>query len=198
MAGPWEIAGDAVGDVVGGVAGGVVRGVGAVAGLFDVGEPEGNDHGSSHWPGWRHDEIRSMLDNTVDPGDVHEGARVWNEQRQWAADIVTRLTDDLRRTVSNSWRGASADAAIASLEPVDRWSASQSDAAERTGRLLDDSGSAAGQAKATVPPAVHHDWRQSLTSFGLGGPGATLVDAVAQDQAQEEARAEAVHIMTRV
>lgn len=171
MAGPWETVGDAVGDVVGGAA----RAVRAVAGVFDIGEPVGNDYGSSHWPGWAHDEICSMLDTTVDPGDVHEGARAWNEQREWAVDIVARLTDDLRRTVSDGWCGGSADAAIASLEPVDRWSISQSDAAEHTGRLLDDSGSAAGQAKVAVPPPIHHDWGQSLSTFNLSGVGPVFV-----------------------
>ncbi|MGH3942148.1 MAG: PPE domain-containing protein [Pseudonocardiaceae bacterium] len=198
MAGSWEIAGDAIGHVVGGVAGGVARGVGAVAGLFDVGEPEGNDYGSSHWPGWEHEEICSMLDTTVEPGDVHEGARAWNDQRLWAADIVKRLTDDLGEIVSNGWHGKSADAAVASLEPVDRWSSSQSEAAEHTGRLLDDSGSAVGQTKATVPPPVHHDLRRSLTSFAVGGVPGAFVDAIAQDHAQEEARREAVRIMNNV
>ncbi|MGQ0776907.1 MAG: hypothetical protein ACT4NY_21230 [Pseudonocardiales bacterium] len=190
MAGPWDIVGD--------VASGIARGAREVAGVFDIGEPSGNDHASSNWAAWGHEEIRSMLDTSVEPGEINEVAGLWRDQGARATDMIIRLASDLNTIVSSGWRGGSADAAIASLEPIKQWSASQAQAAEQTTRLMDDSGYAAGQAKATVPPAVHHDMRQSLTTFAVGGLGAAFVDAIAQDQAQEEARREAVHIMNRV
>lgn len=139
-----------------------------------------------------------MLDTTVDPADIDEGARAWAEWNRQAADIITRWTAELRGIVSAGWRGGSADAALNSLGPVDNWVYGLFDNGEHTARLLDGSGYSAGRAKAAVPPAESHDWGRSLTSFGLGGPGYALVDAVAQDQAQAEAHAEAVRIMNSV
>lgn len=67
MAGPWDIVGD--------VASGIARGAREVAGVFDIGEPSGNDHASSNWAAWGHDEIRSMLDTSVEPSDINDVAR---------------------------------------------------------------------------------------------------------------------------
>ncbi|HEU0087143.1 MAG TPA: hypothetical protein VFQ77_05785 [Pseudonocardiaceae bacterium] len=201
MTGVWDSVGEFAGGVVDGageVVGGIARGVGDVVGVFDIGEARGTAGGSSNWAAWGHAEICAMLDTTVEPADIDEGARAWAEWNRRAADIITQWTVELRAIVSAGWRGASADAALASLGPVDSWVQSLSDNGEHTAKLLDSSGYSAGQAKATVPPAVSHDWRQSLTSFGLGGPGAALVDAVAQDRAQAEAHADAVRIMTNV
>lgn len=201
MAGVWDNVGEFASGVVDGagqVVGGIARGVGDVVGIFDVGEASGTDGGSSHWAAWGHAEIRSMLDTTVDPADIDEGARAWAEWNRLAADIITRWTSELREMVSAGWRGGSAEAALGSLGPVDNWAYGLSDNGEHTARLLDGSGYSAGQAKAAVPPAESHDWGRSLTSFGLGGPGFALVDAVAQDRAQAEAHAEAVRIMNSV
>ncbi|MGQ0776637.1 MAG: hypothetical protein ACT4NY_19790 [Pseudonocardiales bacterium] len=199
MAGVWDNVGEFASGVVDGagqVVGGIARGVGDVVGVFDIGESSGTDGGSSNWAAWGHAEIRSMLDTTVDPADIDEGARAWAQWNRLAADIITRWTSELREMVSAGWRGGSADAALGSLGPVDNWAYGLSENGEQTARLLDGSGYSAGQAKAAVPPAESHDWGRSLTSFGLGGPGFALVDAVAQDQAQ--AQAEAVRVMNSV
>lgn len=169
-----------------------------VADLLGFGEPSGTDGGSSNWAAWGHAEIRSMLDTSVDPGDIGDAARAWSDQARNDADIVTGLTRDLQQIVSGGWRGASAEAAITALGPIDQWAASQADTADRTTALMDASGSSAGQAKATVPPAKSHDWGQSLRSFAVGGVPGAIIDAVAQDQAQSEAHTEAVRIMNNV
>ncbi|MGH3898711.1 MAG: PPE domain-containing protein [Pseudonocardiaceae bacterium] len=169
-----------------------------VADLLDFGGPSGTDGGSSNWASWGHAEIRSMLDTSVDPGDISDAAGGWGDLGRHATDIVTGFTRALNETVSGGWRGAAADAAVAALGPVTQWSASVADAADHTTALMDASGSSAGQAKATVPPAISHDWGQSLRSFALGGPTGAFIDAVAQDQAQSEAHTEAVQIMNNV
>jgi hypothetical protein len=169
-----------------------------VADLLGFGEPSGTDGGSSNWAAWGHQEIRSMLDTSVDPGDIDDAARVWRDQGRDATDLVTGLTRDLNGIVSGGWRGDSAEAAIAALEPINDWAVSQADTAERTTALMDASGSSAGQAKATVPLAKSHDWGQSLRSFAVGGVPGAVIDAVAQDQAQSEAHTEAVRIMNNV
>ncbi|MCA1672483.1 MAG: hypothetical protein LC799_09850, partial [Actinobacteria bacterium] len=166
---PWEPVGEAVGDAAGAVAGGVVRGVEAVGGVLDIGEPSGADGGSSNWSAWGHAEIRSMLDTTVEPGLIHEIARLWRTRGEAANAMMTTLTAELRAIVSAGWRGESADAAVRSLEPVQAWAATVREAAERTTQLMDASGSSVGQAKTAVPPPVPHDWRQSLTSYARGG-----------------------------
>jgi hypothetical protein len=171
---------------------------GAMAGVFDIGEASGTDHGSSNWAAWGHEEIRKMLDTTVHPGVIGEGARLWRALRESAEDIIKRSTAELRGIVADGWRGEAADAAIRSLGPVGDWTDSVSAAMDRTAQLMDDSGYYAGQAKATVPQPQPHDWKRSLGSFALGGGVGAFVDAVAQDRAQEEARAEAVRIMTNV
>lgn len=139
-----------------------------------------------------------MLDDTVDPADIDEGAHAWREQSQRDTDIITGLTHDLNGIVSAGWRGESADAAIRALGPVNDWAASVTEAAGQTAQLLDTSGYYAGQAKVAVPPPVHFDSLQSLTSTVFGGPIGFGVDAFAQDRAQQEAHAEAVRVMNNV
>jgi PPE family len=176
MAGAWDVVGDVLG----------------------LGGPSGNDHGSSNWAAWGHQEIRSMLDISVDPGDIGDAARAWSDQARNDADIVIGLTRDLQQIASGGWRGASAEAAIAALGPINDWAVSRAETADHTTALMDASGFSAGQAKATVPPATSHDWGQSLRSFAVGGVLGVAIDAVAQDQAQSEAHAEAVRIMNNV
>ena len=170
----------------------------AVAGLLGFGGPSGNDHGSSNWAAWGHQEIRSMLDHSVDPGDIGEAAQAWRDQARGDAGIVTDLTQNLQHTVSGGWRGASAEAALAPLGAINQWSTGHTDIADHTAQLMADSGSSAAQAKASVPPPRSHNWRESLLSFATGGPTGALIDAVAQEQAQSDAHAEAVRIMTNV
>ncbi|HKR51021.1 MAG TPA: PPE domain-containing protein [Pseudonocardiaceae bacterium] len=169
-----------------------------VADVFGFGGDSGNDHGSSNWAAWEHTEIRSMLDTSVDPGDVSDAASAWRDLGRHAIDIVTGLTRDLDEIVAGGWRGSAADVAIAALGPINQWSASLAETADHTTALMDASGSSAGQAKATVPPAKPHDWGRSLRSFALGGPAGAFIDAVAQDRAQSEAHIEAVQIMNNV
>ncbi|MGH4016778.1 MAG: hypothetical protein ACRDSL_23165 [Pseudonocardiaceae bacterium] len=169
--------------------------IGTVAGVFGGGDPSGNDGGSSNWAAWGHEEIRSMLDDTVVPAHIHERARVWGELQTRAVDLVTGSANDQRNIVSNGWRGELAEAAIRSLTPVDEWANTLSAAMQNTSQLMDHSGSAADHAKAAVPEPQSHNWGQSLGSFAVGGGPGALVDAVAQDRAQEEARMEAVRIM---
>ncbi|MCA1836314.1 MAG: hypothetical protein LC721_08320, partial [Actinobacteria bacterium] len=168
------------------------------AGLLGFGGPSGNDHGSSNWAAWGHEEIRAMLDHSVDPGDLGEAAQAWRDQSRGDAAIVTGLTRDLQQTVSGGWRGASADAALAPLGAINQWSTGHTDIADQTSQLMADSGSSAAQAKASVPPPRSHNWRESLLSFASGGAAGALIDAVAQEQAQSDAHAEAVRIMTSV
>lgn len=169
-----------------------------VADLLGLGGPSGTDGGSSNWAAWGHAEIRSMLDTSVDPGDIIDAADGWRDLSRHASDLVTGLTRDLNGIVSGGWHGTAADAAVAALGPVDQWSASVAEAAEHTTALMDASGTSAGQAKATVPAAKPHDWGQSLRSFALGGAPGAFIDAVAQDRAQAEAHTEAVQIMNNM
>jgi hypothetical protein len=111
---------------------------------------------------------------------------------------VTGLTRDLNGIVTGGWRGAAAEQALGALAPIDQWSASQTDIAQRTTTLMDSSGTATAQTKTMMPTPVSHDWRESLTSFAVGGVPGVVIDAVAQEKAQSNAREEAVRVMTNV
>lgn len=176
----------------------VGKAVKPIVDLLDSEEADGDDGGSSNWAAWGHPEIREMLDSSVTPEDIHAGAQAWNGKGTQAADIVTGLISDLNGIVTGGWRGDSAKAAVGSLGPITDWSSRLGEAVERTNRLMDMSGDAAGQAKATVPPPLSHDWGGTLRSFGSGGPVGAFRDAVAQDDAQAEAHAQAVQIMNSV
>jgi hypothetical protein len=151
-----------------------------------------------NWAAWGHPEIRSMLDTTVDPSDIHDGVRAWREQGRNTTDVLTRLTRELNEIVSGGWRGAAADRAITALDPINQWSAGQADTTELTTALMDASGFCAGQAKAVVPPPKSYDLGESLRSFASGGMAGLVNDVVAQEQQHAEAHAEAVRIMTNV
>ncbi|MBV8541731.1 MAG: PPE domain-containing protein [Pseudonocardiales bacterium] len=169
-----------------------------VADVLGFGGSSGTDHGSSNWAAWGHPEIRSMLDTSVDPGDISDAASAWREQGRNTVDVITGLTHDLKGIVAGGWRGGSADAALTALDPISQWSAGQADVAERTTELMDASGLCAGQAKTTVPPPKFYDWGESLTSLAAGGVPGAVVDAVAQEREQSQLHADAVRIMTDV
>ncbi|MDQ3885503.1 MAG: PPE family protein [Actinomycetota bacterium] len=193
---------DGLKSAAGGAASEISAGLGALArpvlNLFDVSEASGDDGGSSNWAAWGHAAIREMLDTSVAPEDILAGAEAWRVKGKKAADIVTSLVMDLNGIVPGGWRGNAAEAAASSLGPITEWSSRLAEAAERTNQLMAASGEAAGQAKATVPQPVPHDWGGSLRSFAAGGAIGAVQDAVAQDNAQAEAHAQAVQIMTRV
>ncbi|HET9254465.1 MAG TPA: hypothetical protein VFO16_04595, partial [Pseudonocardiaceae bacterium] len=169
-----------------------------IAGALGFGGPSGNDHGSSNWSAWGHREIRSMLDHSVDPGDIFDAAQAWRDQARGDAAIVTGLTSDLRQTVSGGWRGVAAEAALVPLGAVDQWSAGHTEIADHTSRLMEDSGSAAARAKASVPPPKSHSWIETLAVTAATGPVGGFADAVLREQEQSNAHAEAVRIMTTV
>jgi hypothetical protein len=172
--------------------------IGVVAGLLGFGGASGNDHGSSNWAAWGHPEIYSMLHDSVDPGDIGDAAGAWCDQGRNTADVLTGFTRDINGIVTGGWRGVAADAATASLLPIDQWSTSVVEAADRTTQLMDASGSSVAQAKSSVPPPRAHDWGESLRSFAVAGPAGAMVDAVVQEQEQSDAHAEAVRIMHNV
>ncbi|HEY6424637.1 MAG TPA: PPE domain-containing protein [Pseudonocardiaceae bacterium] len=169
-----------------------------VADLLGLGGPSGNDGGSSNWAAWGHPEICSMLDTSVEPGDIGDAAATWRGQARSTEDVIAGAARDLEQVVSGGWRGASADAALTAVGPIYDWSSAVSATVDHTTQLMDASGEAAGRAKASVPPAQPHDWGESLRSFAVSGVAGAFVDAVVQEQAQSEAHAGAVRIMNNV
>ncbi len=139
-----------------------------IAGALGFGGPSGNDHGSSNWAAWGHEEICSMLATTVDPADIHDAAHAWREQGRRADDLVTGLVRDLQGIVTGGWRGGAAERALGALGAINQWSASQTEIAARTTELMDSSGTATAQAKTLMPMPVSHDWGESLGSFMVG------------------------------
>jgi hypothetical protein len=91
-----------------------------VADALGFSGPNGNDHGSSNWSAWGHPEIRTMLDNTVDPANIYEAAEAWREQGRNTMQVLTGFTRDLTRIVTDGWRGAAAEAALATFGPIDQ------------------------------------------------------------------------------
>jgi hypothetical protein len=153
---------------------------------------------SVNWVTWEHPEICRMLDTSVDPGNIGDGVQAWRDQGQNMRDVLTGLVHDLNRIVSSGWRGGSSDRAINALGPIDQWSASVAETTERITALMDASGSSVAQAKATVPPPKSFDWGELRRSVATDGLVGMVDDVVAQEQAQSEAHAEAVRIMTDV
>lgn len=171
---------------------------GEVAGIIGVGgAPSGDNNGSSNWDAWGHQAIRDMLDNTVEPETIHGGVDAWKEKTEAGKDHVVTATSKLNSIVSGGWQGESADAAVAALGPINTWVSTLAEQTKRTSELLGSSGEAVAQAKRDVPPSIEHDWSRTLGSLPMG-PAGVYLDARAQEQAQEEARRQAVHVMRSV
>jgi hypothetical protein len=81
------------------------------------------------------------------------------------------------------------------------WGNDFGNAAQATGTQIQAAGTAADQAKATVPQPVDFNWRRTiaggLTTIGFGGVGG-FVDAYEQHQEQQNAKAAAVRVMNTV
>ena len=177
---------------------------GLAADVFDIGEASGNDGGSSDWDAWGHQEMYSMIRGTADPGDIQEGAAAYQQIGDAVGQSFATFVHELNGTIEGGWRGEAADAAVASNEPIRQWSVQLSDAVTQTGQLMDGSGQSVEQARRDVPPPVEFSVSRSLLSAGAGfvagGPAGGLLsggaDAVMQDRAQEQARTQAVQVMS--
>ena len=174
-----------------------------VVDVFDIGGASGNNGGSSDWEAWGHPDLYSMVQSSIDPADVQGGADAYRAIGTRTGESFATFTGDLNGIVQDGWRGASADAATAANAPIEQWAAQLSEAVTRTSDLMTTSGESVEQTKHNVPPPVEFSAGQSLRSAGTGllagGPiGAMFgagADAVAQDRAQDEARAQAIQIM---
>ncbi len=160
----------------------------------------GDDGGSSRWENWSHQAIRDMLDETVRPADVHEGAREWETARTEASEIITGVTGELSGILKGGWGGESGAKALGALGPINAYASELAPEVGRTRGLLTGSGEAADQARAQVEPPVEFDVgqtiRKAVTPVILGGgPLAGGLDVMAQERAQEDAHQEAVRKM---
>ena len=197
--GPLGDAVEAVGDAARSVYDGVT---GTVASVFGS-DPSGNDGGSSVWEAWGHPELYSMVRDTVSPGDIQEGAAAYHQVGTRIRESFDGFVGDLEGIVQGGWRGQSAEAATGALAPLRDWSGQLSAAVGQTGEVMGASGESAEQARRDVPEPVDFNAAQTLRSAGSGllsgGPAGALLgggmDAVAQERAQDEARAEAVRVM---
>lgn len=171
---------------------------GEAADLLGIGgAPSDDDGGPSNWDAWGHQAIRDMLDNTVEPETIHAAVDAWKQKTEAGKEHVVTATSKLNSIVSGGWQGESADAALAALGPINTWVGTLERETKRTSKLLGNSGEAVAQAKRDVPPVLEHDMARTLMSLPLG-PGVSYLDARAQEQAQEEARRQAVHVMKSV
>ena len=171
---------------------------GEAADLLGIGgAPSDDDGGPSNWDAWGHQAIRDMLDNTVEPETIHAAVDAWKQKTEAGKEHVVTATSKLNSIVSGGWQGESADAALAALGPINTWVGTLERETKRTSELLGNSGEAVAQAKRDVPPVLEHDMARTLMSLPLG-PGVSYLDARAQEQAQEEARRQAVHVMKSV
>ncbi|MBA2695993.1 MAG: hypothetical protein H0U62_09190, partial [Actinobacteria bacterium] len=161
------------------------------------GAPSGDNGGSSNWDAWGHQAIRDMLDNTVEPETIDRGVQAWADKTEAGKEHVVTATSKLNSIVSGGWQGESADAAVAALGPINTWVGTLERETKRTSELLESSGDAVAQAKRDVPPPIEHNMARTLMALPLG-PGVSYLDARAQEQAQEEARRQAVHVMKSV
>ncbi len=161
------------------------------------GAPSGDNGGSSNWDAWGHQAIRDMLDNTVEPETIDRGVQAWADKTEAGKEHVVTATSKLNSIVSGGWQGESADAAVAALGPINTWVGTLERETQRTSELLESSGDAVAQAKRDVPPPIEHNMARTLMALPLG-PGVSYLDARAQEQAQEEARRQAVHVMKSV
>lgn len=173
------------------------------ADVFDIGEASGNAGGSGDWDAWGHPELYAMVQETVDPADIEEAAAGWRQIGTDVTDSLAGTLGELDGIIAGGWRGGSADAAAGAIGPVRDWSQQLSDAVTQTSELMGNSGQSAEQAKRDVPPPVEFDVARSLRSSGAGwllGPvgalGGAGIDAVLQDRARDEAKAQAVQVMS--
>lgn len=139
-----------------------------------------------NWAAYGHQELFER-NKQLDEGKADETATAWIELAKSLTDLGDRYATGLGQKIAGGWEGEAAEAAAASGEPLAKWMKDSSVAFELTGNRLKEAGSAAGQAKVSVPEPEGHNYARTFGTVVAGGPLMAGGDAIAQMKERQEA-----------
>lgn len=156
-----------------------------------------------NWDYYAHHELYDMI-MSANVGTMGQRAQTWKQ----VADGIRATTDDVQRTIQrmlNSWTGAAAVTAGASITRLTQWADEANDRATRIAAGLTRYTEAVELAQHKMPPPefayAKDNFTQGFDVKGTGGPStAILIAQLLSDQEpnfkkHQEAHAEAVQVM---
>lgn len=130
-------------------------------------EETGKHAGVEDWPSWSHEEIYTMARDTMQPAHIQNNVDRWFKLAESLPVIIDSGNDNLRQKVGEGWQGASADAALAALHPIEQWAHQVSGQFKATQQNLEQSCNATTEAKKHIPEPIQLNWQEALGSIGI-------------------------------
>lgn len=151
----------------------------------------------TNWAAKDHSAIKQVADG-LKPEDLDVHSSDWSKL---GADLQTSVTDfntKINSALNGNWTGAAGDAALAAPQGIVDWGQNFGDQMKATSAQAKSVQATADQVKSTVPPPKDFSWGQTALSGIAFGPFGAGASAFAQHQEQQEAKEQAVRVMSSV
>jgi hypothetical protein len=149
-----------------------------------------------NWASWSHPQIKAMTDQ-LDSGTMHSTAQGWDTRGKALETDFSTFKSEMAQIVTAGWEGEAATAAQSSTSSYADTAASVGTAARYMGTKITEAATGAEQTRSMVPEPVSFSVKEGLLS-ALGGPLVVGADVMKQKNAQTEAHAAAVQVLTSV
>ena len=149
-----------------------------------------------NWASMSHPQIKSIAD-ALDSSSMHSNATEWGTQGSQIESDFGTFKADMAKIVTTGWEGRAADAATTSTSSYAQQAAAVGTAARYMGTKVTEAATGAEQTRAMVPPPVSFSVSEGLLT-SIANPLVGAADMLKQKNAQTQAQAAAVQVMTTV
>ncbi|EWM15870.1 PPE domain-containing protein [Kutzneria sp. 744] len=151
----------------------------------------------TNWNSMGHDQIKKVSDG-LDPAAIGTHGNDWIQLGKDLQTSTDTFNTAINSALNGNWTGAAGDAALAAPKGIVDWSKDFGNQMQATGAQAQSVSATADQVKSTVPPPKDFSWGKAAVSGILGGPFGAGASAYAQHQEQQEAKEQAVRVMSSV
>jgi PPE family len=151
----------------------------------------------TNWAAKDHSEIKQIADK-LDPSGIQSHGDAWIDLGQQVQTSVQNFNTAINTALNGNWTGAAGEAALQAPQGMVSWGQDFGNQLQATGNQAKSVGATADQTKQTVPPPKDFSWGKAAVSGIAFGPFGAGASAYAQHQEQQEAKEQAVRVMSSV
>lgn len=151
----------------------------------------------TNWAAMDHGQIKKVADG-LDPAGIGSHGNDWIQLGKDLQTSTDTFNKAINSALNGNWTGAAGDAALAAPQGIVSWGQDFGNQMQATGAQAQSVSATADQVKSTVPPPKDFSWGKTLLSGVVGGPFGVGASAYAQHQEQQDAKEQAVRVMSGV
>ena len=151
----------------------------------------------TNWAAMDHGQIKQIADG-LKPSDIGTHGNDWINLGKDLQTSTDTFNNAINTALNGNWTGVAGDAALAAPRGIVSWGQDFGNQMQATGAQAQSVSATADQVKATVPPPKDFSWGKTLLSGAIGGPFGAGASAYAQHQEQQQAKEQAVRVMSAV